>query len=333
MSKRFEIPIVLFIFRRYDTVLRIIDVMRKVQPLKVYLLSDEGRTKEEKLQVQYARKTIEESIDWDCEVIKRYASENIGVLNNIGLGAKWVFEREDKAIFLEDDNLPAESFFSYCEDALDLFEDDQRVLWVCGTNYLKPDQQVDYKYDAFFSQHMLPCGWASWSKKYRDHYDAYLESLSSRELVNRFYSTYEDNRLANEQYYHIAQTKYYIDTQINRASWDYQMLFTLRSQGMYGIVPVKNQIRNIGVDEISEHGGTSLNFTMTSRFCELQTYEITGLIRIPSEISTPFERALDAVLLPPIKDRIKRKMGTAIKKLLGMNPYDSLSKALQGRHG
>lgn len=329
----FDVPVVLIIFRRKDTVLRIIDVLKRVRPSTVYLLSDEGRNEEEKSQVAEARESIEKAIDWNCNVIKHYAQENLGVLRNIGIGAKWVFEREDRAIFLEDDNLPTESFFYYCRRMLDLYENDQRIMWVCGTNYLAPSQCEGYGYDIFFSQHMLPCGWASWSTKYIKNYDAFLEGLNSSDLVDRFFSSYVDKRLANEQFYHVAQTKYYIENNLPRASWDYQMLFSVRSKGLYGVVPVMNQIRNIGVDAISEHGGSNLNLTMTSRFCELPTYEMAEQIKVPAEIVTPFERELDAVLLPPKRDRAKRAVGSLVKKVLGINPHASLTRTLRGFHG
>ena len=78
-------------------------------------------------------KTVEFLINWDCEVIKNYAKENRGVYQNIGEGARWVFEREEKAIFLEDDNLPETSFFRFASEMLEKYETAPEVLWICGT--------------------------------------------------------------------------------------------------------------------------------------------------------------------------------------------------------
>lgn len=105
-------PIALFLFKRKDTVLRIIDQIRRVQPDRIYLLSDQGRSLEEKCRVQETRDAVEAAIDWPCEVIKLYAEANRGVYENIGLGAKRVFESEERAIFLEDDNYPEITFFN-----------------------------------------------------------------------------------------------------------------------------------------------------------------------------------------------------------------------------
>ena len=122
----FEIPVVLFLFKRKDTIIRIIDRLRQVNVKKLYLMSDEGRTEEEKTKVRETRSIAEGAINWNCTVIKNYAKSNRGVYGNIALGAKWVFEREKCAIFLEDDNLPELTFFPYCEELLTRYQDDNR---------------------------------------------------------------------------------------------------------------------------------------------------------------------------------------------------------------
>ena len=97
----FNIPVVLIIFLRCDTISRIIQKLSEVKPSKIYLLADEGRNDKEIEQAHECRKTVESLINWDCEVIKNYARENRGVYRNIGEGARWVFEREEKAISLD----------------------------------------------------------------------------------------------------------------------------------------------------------------------------------------------------------------------------------------
>ena len=109
----FDIPVVLFTFKRSNTVERILKVLKQVNVSKLYLFSDGGRDEDEQELVNKARIDIMQMIDWKCEVIKMFAESNQGVFNQIAMGAKRVFEKESKAIFLEDDNLPEPSFFSY----------------------------------------------------------------------------------------------------------------------------------------------------------------------------------------------------------------------------
>ncbi|WP_422766831.1 hypothetical protein ACOX9X_11130 [Photobacterium leiognathi subsp. mandapamensis] len=159
MNSSFNIPVALFIFKRKDSVLKILEVLAKVKPSKIYLLSDGGRNEDEKKIVDECRFAIEEAISWNCEIVKKYHTENVGVYSNIADGAKWVFSQEEKAIFLEDDNLPEETFFEYCECLLNKYRLDSRILWVCGSNYLEEVETSDNS-SYFFTQNMLPCGWA-----------------------------------------------------------------------------------------------------------------------------------------------------------------------------
>lgn len=107
----------MFIFKRKDTVLRIIDRIREVKPKTFYIIADAGRNDEEKALVRECREAVEKAIDWECNLIKNYAKENRGVHAQIGMGALWVFEREERAIFLEDDNLPEVLSLSIVENA------------------------------------------------------------------------------------------------------------------------------------------------------------------------------------------------------------------------
>ena len=135
--KQFDIPVALFIFKRSEKAILIINQIAKVAPKRIYLIGDGPRNDSEIKEVELCRKEIESAINWDCEIVKNYADKNRGVYENIAGGAKWVFQREKQAIFLEDDNFPEVTFFDYCKELLEKYESDNRVLWICGTNYLE----------------------------------------------------------------------------------------------------------------------------------------------------------------------------------------------------
>ncbi|ELC8413676.1 glycosyltransferase family 2 protein [Clostridium perfringens] len=313
-------------FKRKDTVLRIIKVLEKIKPKRIYLISDAGRNKEEIELVNNVRSSIEQSIDWECDIIKNYANKNRGVYSNIGLGARWVLEREESAIFLEDDNLPEITFFEFCNQMLDKYRYDNRVLWICGTNYLSEYRNKNN--DSYmFTQHLLPCGWASWSQKFLKVYDGELKTFKNKIYLQRFKDTYTSQALYKQQLESIYGE--YRRGTINKkfASWDYQMLFSLRSNNMYGISPAVNQIRNIGADEFSIHGGNSLDKEMTRRFCEVPTKKMEFPLVHPTNFSVDksYERKIGKIILLPISMRIKLRLNKVIKLLLGIDPYDSLT--------
>ena len=324
----FDIPVVLIIFRRCDTMPRIIQRLAKVKPRKVYILADEGRNEKEIEQAHECRKTVESLINWDCEVVKNYAEENRGVYRNIGEGAKWVFEREEKAIFLEDDNLPETSFFRYADEMLEKYETAPEVLWICGTNYVT---DMNGKESYAFTQHLLPCGWASWSGKFLKYYDGELSTFRDEAHKRKFYSSYSNRWLAQWQYQSVRNEVERHERTGRFISWDYQMLWSVRSNGLYGVVPLRNQITNIGVDEFSIHGGNSKNNVMTDRFCEVPSKQLDFPLVHPNEIAInkSVEHQLADIICPPHSTVLKSLLSSKMKRLMKQDTAKSWKQILK----
>lgn len=306
---RLDTPVALLLFKRREASLRIIDRVREVRPKVVYLLSDHGRDADERALVESVRDAVEKAIDWDCAVVRRYQDENVGVYGNIALGARWVFERESRAIFLEDDNLPAVSFFWYCQELLERYADDTRVLWVCGTNYLESFAPADGS-SYMFTKHLLPCGWASWASKFNTYCDFDLESVEDPRWVERVGHEYlgmerlfqqQHREVMLERERHLRGERYY--------SWDYHMAWSIRAHNLYGVSPAVNQIENIGVDAFSTHGGTSLAQEMTRRFTSMASHELPLPLVHPPAVLTDIgyeKRIGEIITVPPSPLRIRR---------------------------
>jgi hypothetical protein len=58
---------------------------------------------------------IVSQIDWPCEVQRHYADQNLGLKKRVSSGLDWVFSQVESAIILEDDCLPNQSFFKFCQ--------------------------------------------------------------------------------------------------------------------------------------------------------------------------------------------------------------------------
>jgi hypothetical protein len=330
----FKIPVVLFTFKRKEPLLRIIDRLSIVKPSKLYLISDAGRNEGEHLLVKDVRESIENRIDWDCEIIKNYADTNKGVYKSIGEGAKWVLEKEESAIFLEDDNLPEITFFDFCSEMLEKYKNDDSVMWVVGTNYLGkhlPKDGASY----MFTKHMLPCGWASWGNKFSKFYDGELKLLnkkSGKELKEKFIN----KKLYKQEVTKYFKTKYTLNKSIELASWDAQIGFSIRHNNLYGISPKYNQIENIGIDELSTHGGISIEGNssqaeMTSRFCGIKTIPLEFPLKHPKsiEVDLEYEKKIAEIVLYPFSERLKISLMAFIKPLIGINKYASFKTILK----
>lgn len=320
--QQFDVPVALFIFKRSEKAILIINQIAKIAPKKIYLIGDGPRNESEREDVEQCRANIEKAITWDCEIIRNYSNNNRGVFNNIAGGAKWVFAREKRAIFLEDDNFPEITFFRYCKELLDKYENDSRVLWICGTNYLEsyePEDGADY----VFTKLMLPCGWASWSSKFVKFYDGDLNLYSDPVLLKKVSLGYKNKILLRQNLMSWEIEHERIRRGEKPISWDFQMAFSLRVHGLYGIAPKYNQIRNIGIDIHATHGTGSAKNTMVKRFCEIPTHQLSFPLKDPKVvlIDNTFERKTEKIIILPWKVRLKSIVGRRINKIMG-RPID-----------
>lgn len=325
LNPKFDIPVALFTFKRVDTLERIIDVFRNANISKLYLFSDGPRNEEEGKLVSLTREKVLEMIDWDCEVIKKFSNTNQGVFNQIGMGALEVFKTEERVIFVEDDNLPDITFFNYCKYMLNKYRDDEKVLWVCGTNYESESKYLESDY--VFTKHMLPCGWASWSHKFPKYYLTSFSILNDHKNRKIVWKSYESKQLYCQQIRNFKCEKYREDHDRRFASWDFHMALSIRYYGLFGIAPKYNLIRNIGVDEFSTHGGKSLNRPNTSKFCEIPTHSFPNDPIAPSkeEINKEFEKNTTKIILAPLYIRLLFPFITFLKKLLRIYPDKSFT--------
>lgn len=320
-------PVVLFIFKRKQTLARIMERIAQAAPERLYIVADQGRDEAEKALAEECRNLVESLVTWDCELVKDYASENRGVFAQIGLGAERVFEKEDTAIFLEDDNLPDPTFFPYCEEMLRRYAADERVLWVCGTNYLGK-----YKNDNSFylSRQLTPCGWASWADKFTRFYDKDLTLTDTHGWKRVVKSHYLDRRLYRQQMRDILAERTRRNEGTRYQSWDFHMNLTIRYHGLYSIVPSVNLIENIGVDEFGTHGtpqqGDALSDIMTQRFCEVPTQPLSFPLDLCDSglLNPEFERKIGEIILYPAKYRIPMEIKDFIKMFIGVKPGKSI---------
>lgn len=330
--EQFNIPVVIFFFKREEKTVQIIERISHVKPKKIYLISDGPRNEIEAERVLHCRSEVEKAITWDCEIVRNYAEENKGVFERIGLGAKWVLSREESAIFLEDDNLPEITFFRFCQEMLERYRDDLRVLWICGTNYLKEYEPQDGS-SYVFTRHMMPCGWASWSNKFPRFYEADLDLWKDPYIKERIKHEYDYKPL-------MKQDMGFWDKELERTSkgerpnsWDGQMSFTQRVHGLYAIVPKYNQITNIGVDADSTHGGVSFDNIMIQRFCGLPTKQMVFPLVHPRVVlpDLRFENLNNKIITLPLTYRIQGVMNKILKKILFVNANDSLTGTIKKR--
>ncbi len=231
-------PVAFLIFNRPDTTKEVFERIREAKPEKLYLISDaprEGR-EDDMEKVAETRRYVEMHIDWDCKVYKNYAEKNMGCRDRVSSGITWVLSQETRAIFLEDDIVPLPEFFRFCQEMLDAYEDNPRVMMVSGLNLVrKHKMDTPYTFSCFSSI----WGWATWRRAW-EKYDVNvadwpeLKKAGTLKKVQSGFSYLFMKRNVERVY-----TKK-LDT------WDIQWDYCRHKHRGLGIVPRENLICNIG---------------------------------------------------------------------------------------
>lgn len=233
-------PVVFIIFNRPDTASHVFAEIAKVKPPKLLVIADGPRSDrfDEKEKCKLTRAIIEQ-VNWPCEVLKNYSEINLGCKNRVSSGLDWVFEKVSQAIILEDDCLPNESFFRFCEEMLKKYRNDMRVGMISGDNF-----QFGRKYDDasyYFSKYFHIWGWATWRTRWQGTYDVEMKKWPIVTKDRRFKHLL-GSKSERKYWSSIFKKVYYnkIDT------WDYQWVFANWLKGRLSIVPSQNLISNIG---------------------------------------------------------------------------------------
>ena len=123
-----QTAVLFLVFNRPDTTAQVFEVIRQARPPRLYIAADGARPNRADEPELIARvREIATAVDWPCEVRTLFREENLGCKHAVSGGITWFFEHEEQGIILEDDCLPSQSFFWFCEELLEKYKDDKRV--------------------------------------------------------------------------------------------------------------------------------------------------------------------------------------------------------------
>ncbi len=183
-TNRFQTPILLVVFNRPDTTKLVLENLRSVRPPQLYVAADGPRPSVgADLDRCEATRRIATDVDWDCDLHTRFQSTNVGCGLNVSSAITWFFENVRAGIILEDDCLPSPSFYVFCEQLLEYYRDDARVMHIGGDNFQYGRIRGNASY--YFSRFAHTWGWASWSRAW----EAYDFSLRPTWEIRDVWST------------------------------------------------------------------------------------------------------------------------------------------------
>lgn len=241
-------PILFLIFNRLDTTKKVFSKIRQIQPLRLYIAADGHRPKcqGEAEKVQEIRDYITDHIDWNCEVKTLFREQNLGCRIAVSTAIDWFFCHEPEGIILEDDCLPAQSFFTFCQALLEYYRNDTRIMHISGNNFQLGNFTTNYSY--FFSKYGGSWGWASWRRAWK-YFDLDMQTWSEfkkMKMIDFICDEWNEKMYWTSIFERTAQG-------IPNTVWDYQWLYARWTQSDLSIVPAINLVSNIGFNSEATH--------------------------------------------------------------------------------
>lgn len=286
-----DVAVLILFFNRPEPLSQVFEQIRKARPSKLFLYQDGPRGEKDLQGIEACRKVVEQ-IDWECEVHRSFQEKNQGCDPSNYLSHKWAFSYVDKCIVFEDDSIPSVSFFSFCKELLDKYENDTRISMIAGFNQqeITPNISSDY----FFTTNFSIWGWASW-KRVIDQWDENYTFLSDKENLQLLENVIRTRRYRDDFLtmcrHHKESGKAYYET-IFHAS-------ILLNNGLC-IVPTHNMINNLGAIADSTHFSGSIK-TMPRgyrRIFTMRRYEVELPLKHPRYVieNTTYKEAVYRIM-------------------------------------
>ena len=238
-------------FNKTEETKIVFETIKAVQPPRIYLASDGARKQKtgEKEIVESIRDYLLHSVDWECEVKTRFSEINQGCGRGVSNAITWFFENEEMGIIIEDDCLPCENFFRFCDELLIKYKDDKRISVISGTNEFEKYRE-NKSNEYFFTRFTYIWGWATYRRVWKD-YDftlSFLPKLKEKMSYAELLFPLKKHQIKKRQR---RFEKIYKNKGTN--AWSYQLLCLNLMNKQFCVVPKVNLVSNIGFSEDATH--------------------------------------------------------------------------------
>lgn len=258
MTDRVMVPVLIVTYDRIEHLKRTITSLRSniyAEQTDLFVASDYQRTESEADKVAAVR-TYLKSVDGFKSVTVFERETNFGVVENSNSALRFIFERYDRFIIMNDDLVTAPGFLKFTNEALDKYGNNEMIFSVTG--YCPPIRiPSTYPYDAFFLARMSAWGCAMTKERYdsvreisRKEYDDFV---ANKHLSRAFVNGGGDDLLPMLKKVACGSLE----------AWDVRCMYTQFMKNQYTIYPTQSLILNIGFDGTGMHCGRTDKFNVT----------------------------------------------------------------------
>ncbi len=246
-------PILISVYDRVNHLKQCVDSLKKnkeAENSELYIAVDYPAKKEHAAGINEVVKFCEQISGFKkVNIIKR--TENLGAGNNMRKARLELFEKYDRVITMEDDNVVSPNFLEYMNGALDFYENDERIVTVSGFNFpirIPPGYDKDvYVWPAVNGYGV---GW--WRKKF---------SLSYFEINDFEEFIFDDDAI--DGFMNVAE--HILPIMLDGISrgvlqGDAVKSYNYFRRGKFNLYPTVSKVRNLGYD------GSGVNCNVDERY-------------------------------------------------------------------
>jgi hypothetical protein len=227
------------------------------------------------------------------------SSENLGLSKSITSGVTQLIKQYGKTIVLEDDLETSPFFLKYLNDALELYQDEERMACISGYFYPHKDKLPE----TFLIKGADCWGWATWERAWNLYEE---DSKILLRIIRDCNLTKEFNFNGTVDYRQMLQDK--IEGKNN--SWAINWYASAFIHKTYTLYPNESFVNNIGNDNSGTHCEATDAFTVRIRETPLK------LEKLPMQESAEGRRAIELFYSKrPRLVRVFRKIKRFLKKL------------------
>lgn len=241
-------PIVLFVYNRPWHTKQTIKALQKnklADKSELFIYSDGAKDKESEKKVKEVREYIK-TIEGFKKVTIIEREQNLGLANNIIDGVTNIINRYGKIIVLEDDLVSSPYFLKFMNEALEFYENDEKIMSISGYCYPFVFPKT-YDKDVFLFYRFSSWGWAMW----KDRWNKIDFNISKNHHIFKNKKLKKQLNRGGEDLFDLLKS--YVKGRND--SWAIRVCLNVSLNNKYTLYPRKSLIQNIGFDASGTHCG------------------------------------------------------------------------------
>lgn len=238
-------PIVLFAYTRLDTLRKVVEALSRntlADQSQLFIFVDGPKIDTQLDQIQTVRDYVK-GIEGFAGLSYHFSETNIGLDASVINGVTQVVNEFGKAIVLEDDIITSPNFLCYMNQALDFYQDNQKVMQI-GAYGVKIRRPHFWESDVYFYARHCSWGWGIWKDRW-DSVDWKIEDW--KQIQNDRAFRHNFNKNGSDMY---SMLKNCME---GGNMWDIRFSYNLYKQGKYVVYPFVSKSWNIGYGGDATH--------------------------------------------------------------------------------